>query len=403
MLDNIFSLLAVRGLDYLIPLLMLPYLVRVLGIEKFGLINYALSFSLYFSAVMQYGFFVTAVRAIAKNRESKKSLSAMYSRTMAAVALLITACAFIYFPIIFAIDRFREHFPLYLYSFLFVAAQALFPLWFFQGVENMRQSAIISITSKIILLGSVLFFIKGPDDYYLVPALNAAAMLGCAVFAIAWIALRYRIAYKTPTFSEIKATYREGSDVFLSQLAPNLYNNSATFLLGWFGGVAAVGVFSAAAKVIDAFNSLGLIVSNACFPYLARNPGLAPKFHRVMLALGIVFFATCFIFSGSIAEILFASEKLEVAPYIRLMSIGVAAYFALLAYHNNGLMLIGRDKEVRKIFVSSSVLFFFMGFILIPFFGGYGAAIMLIGARLSMALAGFLKYHASTTIKPMNS
>lgn len=184
MLGNLVSLAAVRGLDYLVPLITLPYLVRVLGIEGFGLVNYALSFALYFAAVMQYGFAITAVRRIAQDRDNSEKIAIVYSETMTAIMLLVVACALIYFPVVLFVDSFYQHFWLYTFSFAFVFAQALFPLWFFRGVERMHQSAVISITSKLSMLIGMFSLIKNESDYYLVPALNAMAMAGCAIFSV---------------------------------------------------------------------------------------------------------------------------------------------------------------------------------------------------------------------------
>ncbi|KXK48610.1 MAG: polysaccharide biosynthesis protein, partial [Nitrosomonas europaea] len=110
MLDNLVSLAIVRGLDYLVPLITLPYLVRVLGIEGFGLVNYALSFALYFSAVMQYGFTITAVRKIAQNRDNPEEIAVIYSETITATMLLIVASALVYFPIVLFVSDFYQHF-----------------------------------------------------------------------------------------------------------------------------------------------------------------------------------------------------------------------------------------------------------------------------------------------------
>ncbi|MDL1866632.1 hypothetical protein FBR06_05145 [Betaproteobacteria bacterium PRO4] len=50
----------------------------MLGIEGFGLVNFALSFILYFSAVMQYDFTITAVIQIAKNRDNPEEIAVGY-------------------------------------------------------------------------------------------------------------------------------------------------------------------------------------------------------------------------------------------------------------------------------------------------------------------------------------
>lgn len=67
-----------------------------------------------------------------------------------ATMLLIVANALIYFPIMLFINDFYQHFWLCVFSFAFIFAQALFPLWFFRGMEQMRQNAIISIISRVL-------------------------------------------------------------------------------------------------------------------------------------------------------------------------------------------------------------------------------------------------------------
>lgn len=391
-IDNILSLSVVRGMDYLIPLITLPYLVRVLGIEKFGLINYSLAFALYFSAIMQYGFSVTAVRNIARNRGDIQTVERIYSETITAIALLTGICAVVYFSIVFLVDSFRQNFALYAFSFLFVAMQAMFPVWFFQGMESMRQSAVITITARLCMLAGILVLVRNPDDFYKVPALNASAFAGCAVFSVFWIYKHYHIKYSPPTLPALINVYRQGKDAFAAQLAPNLYNNSATFLLGVFGGAASVGIYSAAIKVTEVFNSAGLIISQAFFPYLARNKQYIRDFHKLMLLTGSVLTVLCWWAADWITLILFSADNGEIAHYIRWLSMGILFCFTTLAFHNNYLMLVGRDDVVRRISFYTSLLFFVTGIFLVHVYGIYGAMLMLLGARMVMALWGLLAY-----------
>ncbi len=75
LLDNIVSLYLLQGLNYLIPLAVLPYLVRVLGMEAYGLVAVAQSFAQYFNILTDYGFNFSATRSIAQSKHEPEHSS----------------------------------------------------------------------------------------------------------------------------------------------------------------------------------------------------------------------------------------------------------------------------------------------------------------------------------------
>lgn len=54
LLENIVSLGALQVFSYIIPLMTLPYLSRVLGADKFGLVFFAFAFIEYFKVLTEY-------------------------------------------------------------------------------------------------------------------------------------------------------------------------------------------------------------------------------------------------------------------------------------------------------------------------------------------------------------
>ena len=56
LIENTISIAITQILTYVMPLISLPYLSRVLGVEKFGLVFWAQACIQYFMLITEYGF-----------------------------------------------------------------------------------------------------------------------------------------------------------------------------------------------------------------------------------------------------------------------------------------------------------------------------------------------------------
>src|SRR5690554_4491222 len=84
------SLLQVAG--YIFPLITMPYLARVIGVEGFGKIAFASAVVVWFQTVADWGFNYTATRDVAKNRDNKEKVSEIFSNVLwARCFLMITS------------------------------------------------------------------------------------------------------------------------------------------------------------------------------------------------------------------------------------------------------------------------------------------------------------------------
>lgn len=392
LVKNFFSLASLRGLEFLIPLLTIPYLLRTIGVEKYGLIGFGYAFAAYFGAIAQYGFGVTATRDIARNRQDLDAVSKLYSSAMSTSALLALLGGSVAVLIVLFFPRFRADFSLHLLSLGQVLIQSLFPIWFFQGMERMVFITYLNLAAKTIFIVGLFFLVHGPDDYLFVPILNLCSGL-IVLLGSLWITWRvFHVRATRPSWNRVSEMLRCGRHAFINQFAPNLYNNSTTFLLGIVSGSYEVGLYAAATKVVDAVSSVGYILSSTFLPYLSRSIDSHNLFRKIMLLAGFLGTVCLLLGADIIGNLLHPTDGLAIAKLVRMASFSVFMIFVMLTFGTNYLMLKKKEAVAGRISLYTSLFFFLVALVLVPAYGLLGCMLTLVGARTCMALALYINY-----------
>src|SRR5665647_1393730 len=102
---NFSYLFLLQNINYIIPLLLLPYLTRVLGADNFGKIAFAQAFITYFSILTEFGFGTSAVQEIVKVRKDKDALSKVYWTTTFAKLIFASASLVLFLLLLVCIPK----------------------------------------------------------------------------------------------------------------------------------------------------------------------------------------------------------------------------------------------------------------------------------------------------------
>ena len=144
-LSNFISLSFLQIANFILPLLTIPYLVRTLGMENYGMLAFATSIIMYFQVVSEYGFNLTATREVSVYRDNKEKIEEIYSAVTSSKVLL-GIISFIMLTIsMFFIERFAEEYLIIYLTFGIVIGQIFFPIWFFQGIEKMQFITFLNV------------------------------------------------------------------------------------------------------------------------------------------------------------------------------------------------------------------------------------------------------------------
>lgn len=391
LIENFISLISLKGIDFLIPLLIFPYLIRTLGIDTFGLLAFSTAFNIYFGAIIHYGYSVTAVRDIARVRDNQTDLNKLYSSLITLSFLLVLVSAIIISFLVLLIPNLKENWLLHFTSFFYISMFSFFPSWFFQGIEKMKFIAYINLVSKILYMVSLFLLVLKPEDYILVPFLHGVFMLISVIISFLIIHKHFKLKYIKPSKADLKKILKEGRHAFIVQLAPTLYNSTTTFILGYTATYTLVGVYASATKLIDALNSISIIILNTFLPYLSINIKRHKTFSYIMWSVALVLVILAFVFSDFLITFLYGAKNLVVSDWFKLLIPMVLFVFIRNTYGPSYLMLINKERVYKNIVLYSCVSFFILSIILVPVYSLKGAVFIMLGATFIMS--GYTYYY----------
>ena len=389
LITNFLSLSSVQVVNYILPLITIPYLVRVLGPEKFGLIAFAQAFIGYFGILTDYGFNLSATREISVNRADKEKVSDIFSAVTVIKVALMALSFLLLCLIVFSIHKFRAEWLLYFITFGMVLGGILFPVWIFQGLERMKQMALLNILARLFFTLSIFIFIRSESDYLYVPLINSLGSIVAGIFSLIIVFYTFRIRLKIPSIIAIKYQLREGWHIFISTIAISLYTISNTFILGLFTNNVVVGYYSAGEKIVRAVVGLIGPLTQTVYPHIsklaAESRESALHFIRKLVRLvGIPMFGISLfllIFAPQISNVVLGSQYKESIPVIQILSflpfvIGIATVFA-----NFFLLGFGYTRIWSAVILTSSSISIFGAILFV-----YGLKLQHIGVSINVLI-----------------
>jgi PST family polysaccharide transporter len=290
LLSNFFSLSALQALNMVLPLLTLPYLVRVLGVENFGLINFVVAIIMYFNILVSFGFELSATREVSLHQDNPKKLSEIFFSVMIIKSFLVLFSFIILTILVLSVDTFSNHALLYYVTFGLVVGNLLFPSWFFQGMERMKYITYINVVVRVGFTLLIFAVVKTNDDYIYVPLFNTLGAFFGGIYSL-WLVFKlFNIKIMLPDFKMIVKQVQESCHFFLSRVANNGSRYLATAMIGIYFGNTLVGYYSMVEKLFYAFMSLGGIVSQTIFPYMSRTKNIVffKKLFVLIISVSIV-------------------------------------------------------------------------------------------------------------------
>jgi len=398
LIENTGSLFILQAANYLLPLIILPYLVRVLGPEKFGLLAFAQAFMQFLVVFTDYGFDYTATRQIATQREDSEKVSEIFSTVMLIKLCFMLVSFLLMAGIIFAVPKLRVDWALYFVAFLMVVGTALFPIWIFQGMERMKYITVINVGAKTLAAVTIFVFVHSEADYILAAGIQAGGFVVAGVSGV-WIAWRrFEVELTWPrTWSTLWTAIKEGGQVFTSVVAGTVIGQGGVLITGLIAGPTSAGYLSIAQKVADAASNLVKPVAQAFYPYLSRLfESDATQYriikHRILLlgvSLGTVMGILQYTFCEIIAKLVSGITPQELIMLIKIFSVAMALTMMNVLVHPI-ILSMKKYSEMQKMYAMIATVYLLVSIPATFLAGSIGMALSIVFVCLILLVTGML-------------
>lgn len=266
---NIVALGVIQLTNYIIPIILIPIVVRILGVEAFGRASYAQNIVSYLTIIVNFGFEYSGTQDIALNRNNPNALRRIFwTITRFKVLLLIfsgsilTILYFYFLPI-------HNDLTLYLYAFLVNVGFVFLPNWYFLGVEKMGKMALFNLAIKLLSACCIIALIHHPNDYRIYPLATSISYIIVGLSSFIYVIKKYNLYYERTLDNKV---LKKGAPIFLNNLFATIYSNCGLTLLGIYSNEMEVGLYAGVNKVIMAITILAnMPISYAIFPQMSQK------------------------------------------------------------------------------------------------------------------------------------
>lgn len=375
LMTNIIYLMLVQFVNYLLPLLLLPFLTRMLSIEDFGKVVLMYSVSMLALIVSEFGFNITGPYYVAKNSYNIDKINIFYNNALIIKFLI----SLIYCMAFFLINYF---FDLYNFSLIeligiciLILVQSFQFSWYFQGVEKMKEITKASIFSKVFYFIGVIVTIPFFKNNISVMLLYILSQIILALFQQRYLR-KERVFFKKKyiKFKEIRKIFMWNVSFFISRLAVVGYTMLNTMIVGIHDGIKMVAIYGIAEKIYQIALSLLSPMTQAFYPYMIKNK----KFGLlgIFLIIGVIFLSIfCFIlsyFDEILILMIFGEEYIKATEILNYFYFIIVLVFLSM---NIGYPLLGAMGKLKSVNLSVYIGLLFFAFLM--FFRDYSLEVLL--------------------------
>lgn len=402
LLENILILSLQHVLRLLLPLLVIPIVARSTSNTDFGIYMYAVSAATWLATLLEYGFSISATRAVA-GVKSTETLREVVSATQSAKVLLVLISAGVGLLLWLLVPAIGVHWQWSVAAWFLGVLIALQPNYYFQGREQLRLVGLVELAVGAATIVLVLLLVRAPEHFFRLPLVLVLTRV--ASFVCLTLAMQRAISSPWSGMFRLSAGWqslRAGLHVFVFQGAVSLYTTFNVIFLGFLVPPEQIGPYATAERLMRAGLGFFAQISAALFSRLSALRDIDPEAMartrrrsvRWMVALGLAGGALALTIGPLLAHALLGAKADQVGSIIHTMAWVVPAIAISNALGFQYLLVNHLERAFNRVILAAVVLSLPTSYLLVCSLGPQGMALSWVTIEwfIAIALIALVRY-----------
>ncbi|PMK81657.1 hypothetical protein BCT91_19135 [Vibrio cyclitrophicus] len=288
---NAFFLFLMQGINYVAPLVLIPFYTNTLGVTDYANIALWLAVIQFAYIITDFGFLSFATKEIAAMSFDKIGISRFVSTVY---GLKLFVFFFVSLCVIFYGIATGASMLVVVISISTIFCQCYQPIWFFHGVERMKSVAVYFSTAKLLYVVLAITFVSSDTKWFLVLELwFFSQFIAFCISNYQYIEMGFK--FNKPSLKEILLLFNRSIHFFISRLSIASYTSLNVIILGFGTSHSSLASFAICDQLFKAGQSFTSPITQSLYPYLQRTKDWYIYIKMTLsslfiLIIGLVFF-----------------------------------------------------------------------------------------------------------------
>ena len=386
---NIFNLI--------VPIVIGPYVLRILGPDLMGTINFSQTIYGYFFIFAGFGVYQYGLREISRVRDDKEKLSKVFTSlfTLTLITNIVTILVYIVF-----INLSYSGSEIYVACMILtfnLLSNIFYTEWVNEGLENYDFITIKTIIIRAAYVILLFVFVRTVNNFkeYMILLVVSTFLNNIASFFY----IKKRISFNFKELTLVKHVKPMFLVVILSN-ANVLYTQLDRYLLGRYESMDSIAYYSTAQSVSSIINTLLMTVITVTIPRMSNyiSNESHDEYERLLDKISKMYFIILFpsaiglfVLAKEVIIIYGGHEYLPAIPMLQVFSIYIITLGYEMILSNQVMYIKGKEKEqVKFTFIGGGVNLILN--IVLLYFGMFNGTNSIITTMLANVVVVILEY-----------